>query len=122
VCDGEDHSLLDPLIYDPDNGYEKFVLDMMGKMVLAEEHQYGMVSGLRVFARWDVSVFRNVDSCKYEYFVSEITRSWSTCLFQPEASPTGMGNLMLLHLAKLLHHLSVTKFLKNSPPDMPGHR
>jgi hypothetical protein len=113
TCDGNDAGLVDPLEYNPDKGYEKYVLDMMGKMVLAEEQQYGVVSGLRLFSRWDVSVFRHEESDKYHYFVSEVTRSWGTCLFHHKADPEGMGDFMFAHLAKLLHHCIATHYLQS---------
>ena len=80
IVDGNDAHLIDPLALDPERSYEKYVLDMLGKMVLAEEAQYGAVSGLRLFGRWDVSVCRHKATGKYQYFVNEVTRSWDTCL------------------------------------------
>lgn len=115
IVDGNDAHLIDPLALDPERSYEKYVLDMLGKMVLAEEAQYGAVSGLRLFGRWDVSVCRHKATGKYQYFVNEVTRSWDTCLFHHHSDPEGMGDFLLSHLAKLLHHCVTTEFLRSRP-------
>lgn len=116
TCGGDDGEKIDPLQFADNDTYETFVLGMMGMMVLAEEANYNTPSGIRVFTRCDVSVYRDCERQEYRYFVSEITRSWSTCLFYPWADPEGMGDIMVTQLAKLLHHLTSTKYLQASPP------
>lgn len=113
--DGNDADAVNPTAPYPEQGYEKYLLEMVGKMVLAEEAQYGAISGLRLFGRWDISVCRHRVTGKYQYFVNEITRSWDTCLFHPHADPEGMGDFLLDHLTKLLHHCVTTEFLRSRP-------
>jgi hypothetical protein len=109
-------SRINPLTIDNNHGYEKYLLEMLGKMVLAEEAQYGAVSGLRLFGRWDISVFRHRDTGKYKYFVNEVTRSWDTCLFHLYAEPKGITDFFFLHLAQLLHYCVTMQFLRSPPP------
>ena len=86
---------------------------MHGKLVLAEEAQYGAVSGLRLFGQWDVSVCRHKVTGEFQYFVNEVTRAWDTCLFHRHADSEGMGDILFTHLTKLLHHCVRTEFLRS---------
>jgi len=99
----------------------QFVLDMIGKMVLAEEKSYGVVSGLRIFGRCDVSIFRNVATGRYEYVVSKVTRSYSTCLFTPWCDPEGAADVMISRLLRVLHRVARVRFLSQAPPPPPTH-
>jgi len=92
---------------------------MLGMLILAEEETYGMVSALRLFSRCDISVYRNNVTGEYEYAISEITRSWSTCLFEPWAQTNGMVDFMMANLAKILRHAIMTKFLSEPISNAP---
>ena len=67
---------------DPKNLFEHYALTILGKILLLEERQTGRMSGLRMFCRLDVSVFREQATGKHSFFVNEITRAHSTGLFQ----------------------------------------
>ena len=99
--------------------FEKFVLDMVGSLILAEEKMLGIVSGLRIFGRCDVSIYRDVSAGKYKYVMSEITRSYSTCLFEPSCDPTGIADVMIARLLHVLQRVASSKFLAGTPPPPP---
>lgn len=114
----ENGDLVDPseLIMDT---YPDFVLSMLGKLVLAEERRYKRFSGLRIFARMDVSVFRHSETGKYQYFVNEVGRAHSTHLFHNYVDESGIGDHMITNLVKLLHYSASQKLLQSKPPSPP---
>ncbi|KDR67504.1 hypothetical protein GALMADRAFT_216369 [Galerina marginata CBS 339.88] len=66
---------------DPNLSFESYVLRMLAKVIILEEVKFKRKSGLRIFCRMDVSVYRNATTAKHEFFVNEITRSHGACLF-----------------------------------------
>ncbi len=98
-----------------ENTFHEFVLSMVGKLVLAEERQYQRFSGLRIFARFDVSVYHDTESRKYEYVVNEVTRGHTAHLFPGRDSEMGLSDHFISHLTKLLHYAASNK-LNQSPP------
>ena len=98
--------------------FHEFVLNMTGKMVLAEERQYQRFSGLRIFARMDVSVYRDTRSGTYKYFVNEITRGHTTHLFHGRDSEVGTSDHFISTLAKILHYAATNKLDQLLPPSL----
>lgn len=98
--------------------FHEFVLNMIGKMVLAEERQYQRFSGLRIFARLDVSVYRDTRSGTYKYFVSEVTRGHGTHLFHGRDSEVGASDHFISVLSKILHYTATNKLNHSLPPSL----
>lgn len=63
-----------------DEDFPKYVLSMLGQIILAQEFQSGHFSGLRLFCRMDVSVYQSTDE-KFHYFVNELDHSTHTGLW-----------------------------------------
>lgn len=99
-----------------------FALQMLGKLILAEEKNSRQLSSLRIFCRLDISVYRDAsyDDGGFQYVVSEVNRTTSTALFTPYAEPIGTRHSMIRHLAQVLHHATVSKCFRASPPPPPG--
>ncbi len=98
------------------NTFHEFVLNMAGKMVLAEEMQYQRFSGLRIFCRFDVSVYRDTASGTYKYVVNEVTRGHTAHLFHGKDSDLGASDHLISVLTKLLHHAASNKLNHSLPP------
>ena len=96
--------------------FHEFVLNMTGKMVLAEERQYQRFSGLRIFARMDVSVYRDTRSGTYKYFVGEVTRGHTTHLFHGCDSEVDHSDHFISVLSNILHYTATNKLNHSLPP------
>lgn len=93
---------------DPTKLLEHYALTMLGKIIFLEEKETKRWSGLRAFCRLDVSVFREKDSGKHNFFVNEITRSHTCGLFQAWVRP-GMADPLFSHLCDVLHLVAANK-------------
>lgn len=113
------HDDPDPSHFIVRESFDKFVLDMMGSLVLAEEKSFGFVSALRMFGRCDVSIYRDISSGRYQYVVNEVTRSYSTCLFEPWCDPPGIVDIMMARFLHVLQSVATSKFLSGQPPPPP---
>lgn len=109
---------IDPSEFVDDN-YVEFVLKMLGKMVLAEEKRYRRFSGLRIFVRMDVSVYRHTGSGEYQYFVNEPTRVNDTHFFHGCDCDFGTSDHIMEYLAKVLHYHALKRFDHSAPPNPP---
>ena len=71
-----------PSAFDNDSSFEMFALKMLGKLILAEEHESGQLSSLRIFARLDISIYRDNsrNQSRFQYVLSEVNRTLSTAL------------------------------------------
>ncbi|KAF6740933.1 hypothetical protein DFP72DRAFT_1085851 [Ephemerocybe angulata] len=65
-----------------DHSFQLYALSMLQMIISLEESASGTQSGLRLFARLDISAFREGEG--YRYFVNEITRSHATALFHSD--------------------------------------
>jgi hypothetical protein len=92
---------------------------MLGKLVLAEEREYRRFSGLRIFARMDVSVYRDKTNQVYRYVVNEVARGHTTHLFHGHDSDLGTSDHMITNLALLLHYVASHKLNHAEPPSPP---
>ncbi|KAJ2911984.1 hypothetical protein MD484_g8434, partial [Candolleomyces efflorescens] len=71
--------------------FQEYVLRTLDKLILHEERQYGVTSGLRLFARLDVGVFKSKGGGPLKYCINEITRSHATGMFEMSvANPVDM--------------------------------
>ena len=61
-------------------GYEKYLLSMLGQIVLANEYASQHFSGLRQCVRVDVSVYQDNEG-KFHYFVNELAHCMNTGLW-----------------------------------------
>lgn len=92
-----------------------YALDTLARVIALEERKTGRISGLRVFCRLDISVFRESESGKHSYFVNEITRSHGTALF-PRWDSRNKLNFLYHHLSETLHYLAAKKMYLEPPP------
>jgi hypothetical protein len=102
---------------DPKNMFEHYALMILGKTILLEERVTGRMSGLRVFCRLDISVFRERETGKHSFFVNEITRSHGTALFV-EWITHGLTDPFFHHLSDILHLVAAQKLFL-TPPTLP---
>ena len=99
-----------------------FSLNMLGKLILAEERASNALSALRIFARLDISVYRDasVNGSGFQYVVSEVNRTLGTCLYSAFAEPIGTWDALVTHLAETLHLVTSNKCLVKPAPTPPG--
>ena len=100
---------------DPKNLLENYALTILGKIILLEERQSGRMSGLRIFCRLDVGVFRDQATGEHCFFVNEVTRTHTAALFQEFLSHQ-MADPVFSHLSDLLHMVALRNcFLVHLP-------
>lgn len=92
-----------------------YTLDMLARIIALEERKLGRISGLRVFCRLDVSVFRVRESGEHHYFVNEITQTHGAGLF-PRWDLNQRLNYFYHHLSNTLHHIASEKLYLQPPP------
>ena len=102
---------------DPKNLLEQYALTILGRVIALEERRTKRMSGLRIFVRLDVSVFRERETGSYRFFVNEITRTHGTCLFQEWVSHD-QSDFVFQDLCHILHLVASEKLflVKPSPP------
>jgi hypothetical protein len=88
--------------------FPSFVLNMLHRLVLAEEHVTGRKSGMRIFLRMDVSVFQINE--QFQYYVNELTRSHQTGLFM-HWDKIGKMDLCIQDLSKVLHFVAYDHYV-----------
>jgi len=86
----------------PDDIFEIYLLKMLSKLIVEEERTNKFRSGLRIFNRFDVSVFKIRDTGKIVYTMNEITRSHFAGLFQAWDTQ-GCMDIMFQELERTLH-------------------
>jgi hypothetical protein len=72
------------------------------------------MSGLRVFCRLDVSVYREKATGKHSFFVNEVTRTHGSGLFQ-HWTDHQMADPFFVHLMHVLHLVASEKLLHGCP-------
>jgi hypothetical protein len=90
---------------DLDNCFEKYALEMLGKLVAVDEFRIKRRSQLRIFCRLDVGVFKSQDTGKFQYMVNKITPCHTTALFTAWDISNWM-EVFVQEMAKVLHFLS----------------
>jgi len=93
---------LSPLQEEEEKVLPRFVLDMLYRLVTAEEFITGRRSCMRIFVRMDISVFQRKGG--FNYMVNELTRSHQTALFLHWGN--GRMDLCIQDLAKVLHFVA----------------
>jgi hypothetical protein len=93
---------LSPHQEDIDKTLPQFVLNMLSRVITAEEHFTKRRSCMRLFVRMDVSVFQR--QREFHYIINELTRSHQTALFQQWDS--GSMEMCIQDLAKTLHYVT----------------
>jgi hypothetical protein len=94
---------------------ESYALTILGKVILLEEKKTGRMSGLRVFCRLDVSIFREQATGSYSFFVNEITRTHGSGLFHGWIVHE-QGDFLFEHLSEVLHLVAAQKLYLPCPP------
>ena len=90
-----------------ESNIDNYVLNILARVISLEEKRIGRMSGLRVFCRMDVSVYRTT-SGDHRYFVNEITRTHGTALFPKWDSNNRLGYLFK-SMSNVLHYISSQK-------------
>lgn len=103
---------------EPNNLIEQYALTILGRVIALEEKQTRRMSGLRVFCRLDVSVFRERETGGYRFFVNEITRTHGAGLFQ-EWVGHEQADYFFEHLARVLGQVATLALYSGCPPP-PG--
>lgn len=83
TCDPQDTG--SPFDFDdPTKSFEFFALSMLARLIVTEECQFDneQFSWLRIFCRLDISVFREQNTGKYQFFVDEVTCTHGAGLFK----------------------------------------
>lgn len=89
-------------------------LQTLAQVIALEERRMQRMSGLRVFCRLDLSIYRHTESGKHEYFVNEITRTHGAALF-PGWDSNNRLNFMFTHMSNILHFLSFKQLYRQAP-------
>jgi hypothetical protein len=99
-----------------DSNLDIFALRILSRIISLEERRSERLSGLRVFCRLDVSIFREEEDGTYRYFVNEITRTHGAALF-PKWDKDNQQRLDLLfaRMSKTLHYISKSKLYLHPP-------
>jgi hypothetical protein len=92
-----------------------FTLRILARVIALEERRTGRMSGLRVFCRMDISIYRATERGDHQYYVNEITRTHGGALFPKFDSNKRLNNLFN-HMSNILHHISMMKLYQQSPP------
>jgi hypothetical protein len=90
---------------DFENSFERYSLDMLGKLVAVEEFITKRPSGLRTFCRLDVTVFRDCQTGNFQYTLNDINIGHSLALFS-YWDKAGQMKIMFQEIYKTLHFLS----------------
>jgi len=98
--------LMDPnlseCLWEPEHSFEHFAMQMLSKLVPAEEYMTGRRSGLRVFCRLDVSVYKDSRDKSMKFLLDNIARSQTTGLFL-EWAKTSRRGVFFRELSSGLH-------------------
>lgn len=106
-------TVLSPHQEDTENTLSQFILDMLYRLIIAEEYFTKRPSTMRIFVRMDISVFMN--DGKFQYFINELTRSHQTGLFF-HWDIVGKMDSCIQELAKVLHYFTYQRlYSKNFP-------
>ena len=97
-----------------DTNLDIYALKMLGRVIALEERRTGRMSGLRVFSRMDISIYRERVTGDHHYFVNEITRTHGAALFQQWDSSHRL-NLLFTHMSNTLHYISHSKLYLQPP-------
>jgi hypothetical protein len=94
--------------------FESYALQMLGKIIVQEENVTKRMSGLRIFCRLDISLYREASTDQHQFFVNEITRSHGTALFQPWDTGSRL-NLLFSELEQVLHLVGSDRLFMTPP-------
>ena len=94
---------------DLDNDLHIFVLNVLASLITQEESRGIKTSGLKVFARLDISVFRRVDKGKLSYMVNEVTRGHTASLFIANGIPRTSERFIEAMADTLISYTQLTK-------------
>ncbi len=94
---------------DLDNDLHNFVLNVAASLITQEESRGIKISGLKVFARLDIAVYRRVDDSKLTYMVNEVTRGHAASLFIPEGIPRASERFIEAMADTLISYTQLTK-------------
>lgn len=101
--------------HDVDSSFEYFVLQMLGQVIVLEEHRYCCLSGMRLFVRVDASVYRNMETGQNSFFINEMTRSTTTSLFKAFQDKDEF-KVLIRTFADTLHVVASQKCTLRQPP------
>lgn len=91
-----------------------FALRTLARVIALEERKTGRMSGLRVFCRVDVSLYRESEGGSHRYFVNEITRTHGAALF-PNWDVENRLGFLFNHMSNTLHYISAKKLYQQPP-------
>ena len=100
-----------------ESSLDKFVLDILVRVIALEERRMGRMSALRVFCRLDVSIYLEKGG-EHKYFVNEITRTHGAGLFSQWDSNNRL-DFLFIHMSNILHYISSHKLYLADPPSFP---
>ncbi|RXW13651.1 hypothetical protein EST38_g12202 [Candolleomyces aberdarensis] len=92
--------------------FQAYVLNTLAKLIIHEEHVYGVTSGLRLFARLDVGVYKDKRSGKFRYWVNEITRSHASSMFETTIANHGIFDVFWTTLTQCLQIATMHKLFQ----------
>jgi hypothetical protein len=94
---------------------EYYILNIFARVIRLEEIQFEKMSGMRLWCRMDVSVYREKETGKHQFFVNEITRSHTAALFPRWDSSDLLDRFFYRSLARSLHHVAALKLFDDPP-------
>jgi hypothetical protein len=96
-----------------ENSLPEYALNLLSRLVAAEEFYTKRRSCMRIFVRMDISVFQREG--KFHYMVNELTRSHQTGLFM-HWDRMGHMDSLILDLANVLHFVAYNDRVKRIAP------
>jgi hypothetical protein len=94
---------------------DHYILNIFGRVILLEERKTGRMSGMRIFCRMDVSIYRHLGTGKHQFFINEITRTHGAALFSYWETKQRLDGFFFTHLSKTLHQVVSQKIFQKPP-------
>lgn len=94
-----------PVFFNAATSVQHYALRMLSKLIAAEEYIGTQDSGLRVFTRFDISVFSTAPSGEYHFVLNEVERGHCVGLFA-RMDKTGRMDVLRQELSHTLHYLA----------------
>ena len=91
--------------------FVNFVEGTVNAVVDTENTRCGCSSSLQAFCRVDVGVFQTINGGDFHYYVSELERSLTVCLYR-QATPANTWTMINSAVGLILHYIYISRVVK----------